>query len=154
MRFLDLGLKIRCLMPRRSAYNGHFAKTCYHPLFVFNQHGDLERCSLRPGNVHSADNWQAALDPVFKRYRWSGLWRRYLRADAAFAIPELFDYLEANDFGYAIRLKTNKVLQRRIAHLLKRRRGRPSNSVERHFANFTYQAKSWNNPRRVVAKVE
>ncbi|MCP4998560.1 MAG: IS1380 family transposase, partial [Hyphomicrobiales bacterium] len=93
-----------------SAYNGHFAKTCYHPLFVFNQHGDLERCSLRPGNVHSADNWQAALDPVFKRYRWSGLWRRYLRADAAFAIPELFDYLEANDFGYAIRLKTNKVL--------------------------------------------
>ncbi|MCP5000665.1 MAG: transposase, partial [Hyphomicrobiales bacterium] len=63
-------------------------------------------------------------------------------------------YLEANDFGYAIRLKTNKVLQRRIAHLLKRRRGRPSNSVERHYANFTYQANSWSKPRRVVAKVE
>ncbi len=137
-----------------SAYNGHFGCSCYHPLFVFNQHGDLERCALRPGNVHSADNWKAVLDPIIKRYRWTGLWRRYLRADAAFAIPELFDYLEANDFGYAIRLKTNKVLQRRIAHLLKRRRGRPSNSVERHFANFTYQAKSWNNPRRVVAKVE
>jgi hypothetical protein len=38
-----------------SAYNGHFACTCYHPLFVFNQFGDLERCALRPGNVHSAD---------------------------------------------------------------------------------------------------
>lgn len=25
-----------------TAYNGHFACTCYHPLFVFNQHGDLE----------------------------------------------------------------------------------------------------------------
>jgi hypothetical protein len=37
-----------------SAYNGHFGCTCYHPLFVFNQHGDLERCALRPGNVHSA----------------------------------------------------------------------------------------------------
>lgn len=24
-----------------SAYNGHFGCTCYHPLFVFNQHGDL-----------------------------------------------------------------------------------------------------------------
>ena len=34
-----------------SAYNGHFACTCYHPLFLFNQFGDLERCSLRPGNV-------------------------------------------------------------------------------------------------------
>jgi hypothetical protein len=38
-----------------TAYNGHFACTCYHPLFVFNQFGDLERCALRPGNVHSAD---------------------------------------------------------------------------------------------------
>ena len=27
-----------------TAYNGHFACTCYHPLFVFNQHHDLERC--------------------------------------------------------------------------------------------------------------
>ena len=37
-----------------TAYNGHFGCTCYHPLFVFNQFGDLERCALRPGNVHSA----------------------------------------------------------------------------------------------------
>ena len=37
-----------------SVWNGHYACTCYHPLFVFNQFGDLERCALRPGNVHSA----------------------------------------------------------------------------------------------------
>jgi hypothetical protein len=40
-----------------SVWNGHYACTCYHPLFVFNQCGDLERCALRPGNVHSADGW-------------------------------------------------------------------------------------------------
>ena len=28
---------------------------CYHPLFWFNQYGDLERALLRNGNVHSAD---------------------------------------------------------------------------------------------------
>ena len=38
-----------------SAYNGHFGCTCYNPLFVFNQLGDLERCALRPGKVHSAE---------------------------------------------------------------------------------------------------
>src|ERR1035437_10275573 len=38
-----------------TAYNGHFGCICYHPLFVFNQFGDLERCALRSGNVHSAD---------------------------------------------------------------------------------------------------
>jgi hypothetical protein len=32
-----------------SVWNGHYECTCYHPLFVFNQFGDLERCSLRPG---------------------------------------------------------------------------------------------------------
>ena len=42
-----------------SAYNGHFGCTCYHPLFIFNQFGDLERCALRPGNVHSADGWRS-----------------------------------------------------------------------------------------------
>ncbi len=39
-----------------SAYNGHFGCTCYHPLFRFNQFGDLERCFLRNGNVASADD--------------------------------------------------------------------------------------------------
>jgi hypothetical protein len=37
-----------------SAYNGHFGCMCYHPVFVFNQLGDVERCALRPGYVHSA----------------------------------------------------------------------------------------------------
>ena len=36
-----------------SAYNGHFGCACYHPVFVFNQLGDVERCALRPGNVHA-----------------------------------------------------------------------------------------------------
>jgi hypothetical protein len=37
-----------------SAYNGHFGGTCYHPLFLFNQFGDLERVRLRRGNRGSA----------------------------------------------------------------------------------------------------
>ena len=51
-----------------SAWNGHFGCTCYHPLFVFNQFGDLERCALRPSNVHSAEGWRSVLLPVIARY--------------------------------------------------------------------------------------
>ena len=47
-----------------SAWNGHFGCTCYHPLFLFNQFGDLECCRLRPGNVHSAEGWRLVLEPV------------------------------------------------------------------------------------------
>jgi hypothetical protein len=86
-----------------TAYNGHFACSCYHPLFVFNQFGDLERCTLRPGNVHSADGWRDVLEPVIARYRGKRL-RRLFRGDAAFALPDIYEFLEAEDFGYAIRL--------------------------------------------------
>jgi hypothetical protein len=136
-----------------SAYNGHFGCTCYHPLFVFSQLGDVERCALRPGNVHSADDWHAALEPVVARYR--GIVKRlYFRGDAAFANPEIYDLLEAEGIDYTIRLPANRVLQDRIGYLLKRPVGRPPHEVRRYFASFGYQAKSWDEPRRGVAKVE
>src|SRR3954466_9913143 len=136
-----------------SAWNGHFGCTCYHPLFVFNQFGDLERCALRPGNVHSAEGWRAVLGPVVARYR-DTVKRRYFRADAAFASPEVYEFLEAEDYGYVIRLPTNAVLQRRIAHLLTRPVGRPAHEVRRFYASFRYQAQSWSRCRDGLAKVE
>jgi hypothetical protein len=136
-----------------SVWNGHYACTCYHPLFVFNQFGDLERCALRPGNVHSADGWKDVLDPVVARYR-SKVSRLYFRADAAFANPEVYEFLEAEGFKYAIRLPANGVLQESIGYLLKRPVGRPPIEVRRYHASFSYRAQSWKIPRRVVAKVE
>ena len=135
-----------------TAYNGHFGCTCYHPLFVFNQFGDLERCALRPGNVHSAHGWRDVLVPVVERHKERAI-RLYFRGDAAFASPEIYDYLEAEGMLYAIRLPANKVLQESIAHLLKRPVGRPPKDVRRYHASFSYQAGTWDKPRRVVAKL-
>jgi hypothetical protein len=136
-----------------SAYNGHFACTCYHPLFVFNQFGDVERCALRPGNVHSADGWRAVLEPVIARYR--GIVNHlYFRGDAAFANPEVYEFVEAEGASYAIRLPANQVLQDKIGYLLKRPVGRPPHEIRRYHTSFRYQAQSWNRPRHVVVKVE
>jgi Transposase DDE domain group 1 len=77
-----------------SVWNGHYACTCYHPLFVFNQFGDLERCALCAGNVHSAYGWDDVLKPVVARYQGQ-VSRIYFRADAAFAMPEVDELLEA-----------------------------------------------------------
>ena len=136
-----------------SVWNGHYECTCYHPLFVFNQFGDLERCSLRPGNVHGADGWGGVLKPVVERYQGK-VSRIYFRADAGFANPDVYEFLEAERIKYAIRLPANRILQERISHLLTRPIGRPPNEVRRSYANFTYQAGSWTKSRRVVAKVE
>src|SRR6201987_1511514 len=136
-----------------SAYNGHFGCPCYHPLFVFNQLGDLERCALRSGNVHSAASWREVLEPVGARYRGT-VKRCCFRGDAAFANPEIYEFLEAEGMGYAIRLPANRVLQDKIGYLLKRPVGRPPQEVRRYYSSFSYRAGSWSKPRRVVAKVE
>ena len=116
-------------------------------------HGDLERCSLRPGNVHSADGWRDVLEPVVARYRRK-MRRRYFRGDAAFANPDIYEFLEAEGYKYTIRLPANAVLQESIAWLLTRPVGRPPHEVRRYYASFSYRAGSWTKPRRVVAKVE
>ena len=136
-----------------AAYNGHFETVCYHPLFLFNEFGDYEGAMLRPGNVHSAERWRQVLEPIVERYKKRGI-RLLFRGDAAFAKPEVYDYLEPRDIGYAIRLPANEVLQEHIRHLLKRSVGRPPKKPIIWYHDFQYQAKSWDHPRRVVAKVE
>jgi len=136
-----------------SAYNGHFGCSCFHPLFCFNQFGDCEGAMLRPGNVHSAERWKEVLEPIVQKYEHKKI-RQYFRGDAAFAKPELYEYLEENGFLYAIRLPSNEILQRQIQHLLFRPVGRPPRKPIVLYDDFKYQAASWDKPRRVVAKVE
>jgi len=136
-----------------SAYNGHFNSTCYHPLFVFNQEGDCEGAVLRSGNVHSADGWKDLLEPIVDRYADTGK-KLYFRADAAFASPDVYEYLEEEGILYAIRIKANNNLYREIEHLLTRPVGRPPRKPRVFYHSFSYRAASWDRSRRIVAKVE
>jgi hypothetical protein len=136
-----------------STYNGHFECTCYHPLFCFNQFGDLERSMLRRGHHHSAKFWRRVLLPVIERYRSHKI-PKFFRGDAAFANPALYRLLENEEYQYAIRIPANDVLEREIAHLLRRPVGRPPRKPIVLYAGFLYRAASWDVHRRVVAKVE
>jgi hypothetical protein len=106
------------------AFNGHFGKSCFHPLFAFTSDGDCLRAKLRPGNVHSADGVVTFLDPIVNRYRarFALFW---LRGDAAFAQPEVYEYCEGERVTYFIRLPANAVLNRLIDPYLTRPVGRP-----------------------------
>ena len=137
----------------QSAYNGHFESVCYHPLFIFTQDGDCLAATLRPGNVHSAEGWDEVLLPVIDRCQAQGQ-TVVLRADAAFALPALYEALERRGVAYAIRLPANAVLERAIEDLLARPRGRPSHAPLVRYRSVPYQAASWDRPRRVIAKVE
>jgi hypothetical protein len=53
----------------QSTYNGHFESTCFHPLLLFNRdrEGDCLAVKLRPGNVHSAVDWEELLMSEIER---------------------------------------------------------------------------------------
>jgi hypothetical protein len=74
---------------------------------------------------------------VVARYRRM-VQRLYFLGDAAFANPEMYEFLEAEGAGYTIRLPTNSVLQVKIDYLPKRPIGRPQHEVRRYIlGNFT-----------------
>ncbi len=143
-------------MPDCPAHLSVEAKAEWQRIAVnMNRVGLLERCALRHGNVHSADGGQNALDPVIARYAGRKLGGRFFRADAAYASPAIYARLEEVGYFYAIRLPANAVLREKIAHRLTRPVGRPSlTKVKRFFEDFHYQAQSWGEERRVIAKIE
>ncbi len=142
-----------CGEQEQSAYNGHFGSTCYHPLLLFNGEGDCLGAKLRPGNVHSAEDWDGVFLPEIERQQEPGK-KVVFRADAAFAKPEIYEALEERGVKYAIRLPANDNLLRDIEELLTRPVGRPSHKPIVWYKRLLYQAASWKTARRVVARVE
>ena len=102
-----------------------FESVCYHPLLLFNQHGDCLAAKLRAGNVSSAEDWDELLLPEIERQHGEGK-RVTFRADAAFAKPEVYEALEDRGVDYVIRIPANKKLEWEIADILFRPPGRPS----------------------------
>ncbi len=136
-----------------SAYNGHFEAVCYHPLFLFNRYGDCLAAKLRPGNVHSAGDWDELLLPEIERQQAEAKQVAF-RADAAFAKREIYEALEQRNVSYAIRIPANESLEWEVADILFRPPGRPGRRPLVRYKSFLYQAESWTKPRRIVAKVE
>ena len=89
------------------------------------------------------------LEPVVVRYRGT-VTPLYFRGDAAFANSEIYEFLEAEGMGYAIRLPANRVLQDKIGYLPKR----PATATGGAplLCQLWLQAGSWTKPRRVVAR--
>jgi hypothetical protein len=68
------------------------------------------------------EGWDGVLKPVVARYQGK-VSRIYFRADAGFASPEVYEFLEAEQIKYAIRLPANRVLQDRIGYCSSARSG-------------------------------
>ena len=93
-------------------------------MLLFNQHGDCLAAKLRPGNVHSAEDWDELLLPEIERQQAAGKQVAF-RGDAAFAKPEVYEALEERGVDYAIRIPANKSLELATEDILFRPPGKP-----------------------------
>lgn len=140
-----------------SLFNGHYGQRMYHPLLLWaHDFGALLAARLRRGNCVSYNRVVPFLRPVVERLRAAfPKLRILLRADAGFAIPELYDLLEEYGVEYAIRFKTYPFLRERVAKLEQRisKRYERTGREQRFFTSFRYRAKPWSRERRLCVEV-
>ncbi len=137
------------------AYNGHFAKNCFHPLFWLHQRGRLsggqaetgERPFRRWAPWSSSSPWWSATGPGSS---FSGF-------GATPPLPNLRSTSIAKNNASPISsgYRPMRTWIALVAPHLGRPVGRPPKSgIQVKIVDLHYQAKSWSRPRRVVAKIE
>jgi len=130
----------------------------YHPLLLFDGATDqLITALLRPGNAHASRGVVSVLRVLVPRLRarWPGV-RIEIRADSGCAVPALYALCEREHLGYTIGLIPNKRLEAAAAPLraqAQEQRAQTGQTV-RLVDETSYQADSWDHPRRVVYKAE
>ncbi|MDP9382795.1 MAG: IS1380 family transposase [Chloroflexota bacterium] len=140
-------------------YHGYYRERIYHPLVVFDAETDqLITAVLRPGNTHASSGALAILKRIVGRLReaWPEV-KIEIRADAGFAVPEIYEYCEKEGIGYTIGLISNPRLEALSEDLLGRAQ-RESEEREgekvRLLSDASYQAGTWERARRVIYKAE
>lgn len=140
-------------------YHGFYGEHIYHPLLVFDgETNQLIAAILRCGNTHASRGSFAVLKRIVGRLRQA--WPEVeieIRADAGFAVPEVYEYCEKEGIDYTIGLISNRRLEV-LAEPLLERAVRESEEREaekvRLVADGTYRAGSWDRKRRVLYKAE
>ncbi|MHC4867662.1 MAG: IS1380 family transposase [Planctomycetota bacterium] len=139
-------------------FHGFYDQYQYLPLVIScDQTKQILSVALRPGTVHAALGADDDLQRVVQRLRqaWPDV-VLYIRGDAGYGMPWMYEACEHLGLPYTFGLGTNPRLKRIVAPLAQRAEEQfeDSGETQRLFHTFLYQAQSWKNPRRVIAKVE
>ena len=145
-----------------SGYHGYYRQHQYWPRHVFEGHSGFPLAVWRrPGVVHASCGAVDILRPIVEQVRaaWPGV-RILLRADNGLGVPAVYEWCERAGLDYVIGYASNAVLERATVQALAdvelyyRCYGYRDAHVQRFEELRAYQAGSWPQPRRVVAKIE
>lgn len=137
-------------------FHGYYDNYCYLPLYVFC--GDQLLVSyLRPSKLDAAKHAGAILKWLVQQLRatWPNV-RIIFRGDSGFCRRRILHWCERNAVDYVVGLARNARLKAMAATWMEQAETGFSESgmKQRIFGHFEYAAKTWNHPRRVIAKAE
>lgn len=141
-----------------SFFHGFYDNHVYLPLLVFDQDGDLITAMLQPGKNPGVGPTVAVLKRLVNRlrFKWPRL-RILVRADAGFASPEMYRFIEREGVDFLIGIGGNPRLQKLADRLKKKARRKFLRTAEkaRLFTSARYRAKKgWPKSYRVLIKAE
>ena len=137
-------------------FHGYYDHYCFLPLYVFCE-DQLLVSYLRPSKIDGAKHAWAILSLLVKRLRkvWPQV-KIIFRGDSGFCRWRMLSWCERHGVGYIIGMAQNERLNARTARLQCDAENcfTQLQTKVRWFTDFYYGARSWDHPRRVIAKIE
>jgi hypothetical protein len=142
-----------------SLFNNYYGEYCYMPLHIYEGlSGKLITTILKPGRRSKSANVFGILKRLVFHLRKS--WKNtviIVRGDSHFCSKELMDWcVEKSNIHFITGLSGNSVLNARVKELVEsseKQFTRYAKPVKRYHS-FSYKAGSWENPQRVIVKIE
>lgn len=142
-------------------YHGFYGSHCFLPLLVFcsvdGADEELVGALLRPGNVHAGNRSASILRRLGRMLKDAFPKAEIVfRADAGFALPQVYETCESLRISYLISLPRNSRLEKMATPLMTEARTEKESAASkvRLFGEFQYAASSWTKERRVIVKAE
>ena len=142
-----------------ACFNGYYREYCYLPLHIYEGiSGKLITAILRPGTRPTGAQIVTIIKRLIPYLRavWPDV-MILLRGDSHFSCPEVHDFCEGHKrVYYVLGQAKNKRLEALGADLLAQAQtlARGKEETVRLFSSFSYQAESWEKPRRIIFKAE
>jgi hypothetical protein len=142
-----------------SFWNAHYDCRCFLPIHVYHvESGKPVTAILREGKTPKGKEVRTVIKHLTRRIRRHFPKSRITwRGDSHYGRREAMKWCEENSAGFIFGLAGNAVLDglcREVADDLCVRRAEEGAEKKRAFTSFQYQAKSWDKPRKVVARLE
>jgi hypothetical protein len=137
-------------------FHGYYDSYCFLPLYVFA--GEQLLCAyLRPANIDGAGHAWAILALIVKRLRqaWPDV-KIVFRGDSGFCRWKMLRWCDRHGVDYIVGLARNPALIRPSQTLMAdaEKAFQDTGQKQRLFGELTYAAGTWDQPRRVISRIE